>query len=196
MTVMSSVEAAFCRSAPWRGFARHTVLPWALRDAEVGSNVLEIGGGSGAMAYEFLKRERHIHLTMADLDPGMVTVARRRLQPFGDRATVVQGNASSLEFPDGQFDTLCTWLMLHHTIRWPEVLAEAARVLRPGGTIVGYDLTDSGPARTVHHVDRSAHRMIRPDDLFTQLEQLDFERITVDSALVGLVMRFRAKRPS
>lgn len=50
MSVMSTVEASFCRSAPWRGFARRVVLPWALRDTEVGPQVLEIGGGSGAMA--------------------------------------------------------------------------------------------------------------------------------------------------
>lgn len=195
MTVMSKVEAAFCRSAPWRGFARYAVLPWALRDAEVGPNVLEIGGGSGAMAYELLSRESDIDLTMADLDPNMIEVATRRLRPFAARATVVQGDATNLDLSDGQFDTVFTWLMLHHTIQWPEVLAEASRVLRPGGSIIGYDLTDSRLALLIHRVDRSKHRMIPPDDLTTQLQRLEFAAIRVEPALAGLVMRFRALRP-
>lgn len=69
MSVMSSVEATFCRSAPWRGFTRRVVLPWALRHAHVGPQVLEIGGGSGAMAYELLTREPDVRLTLADMGP-------------------------------------------------------------------------------------------------------------------------------
>ena len=50
MPVMSALEGAFCRSAPWRALARRTVLPWALGGEHLTGDVLEIGGGSGAMA--------------------------------------------------------------------------------------------------------------------------------------------------
>lgn len=191
---MSSIEAAFCRSAPWRGFARYTILPWALNGHEVGPDVVEIGAGSGAMAYELLRREPAIRLTAADIDPAMAGAAASRLRPFGARATAVTADAGHLDFPDATFDTVCTWLMLHHTIDWPAVLSEAARVLRPGGNLVGYDLTDSGPSRLLHRVDRSEHRMIRPEDLRAALTDAGFTGASVEPAWAGLTMRFQATR--
>ena len=195
MSAMSKVEAKFCRSAPWRGFARRVVLPWATRGAVIGLHVLEIGGGSGAMALELLRRNEGLHLTMTDVDPAMVAAAKTRLAPFADRANAVQGDATSLDLPDNSFDTVCTWLMLHHTIEWPSVLAEAGRVVRPGGTIVGYDLTESGVSRLIHRVDRSEHQLIRPADLQAQFVRQGFEASRVDPALGGLVMRFQASVP-
>jgi len=147
MSAMSKVEAKFCRSAPWRGFAQRVVMPCAIKDAVIGSQVLEIGGGSGAMAFEMLRQNDAVHLTTADVDPAMVAAAKTRLAPFADRANSVRGDATSLDLPDSSFDTICSWLILHHTIEWPSVLAEASRVVRPGGTIVGYDLTESGVSR-------------------------------------------------
>ena len=192
MSVMSNVEARFCRSAPWRGFARRVVLPWATRDVSLTGRVLEIGGGSGAMAFELLRREPNIHLTLADLDPMMVTAAQARLRPFAERASAVQGDATALDLPDDSFDTVCTWLMLHHTIQWQSVLAAARRVLRPGGSIVGYDLTDSAAARMIHRVDGSEHRLIQPGELETELKSQEFEAPRVISGLGGLVVKFAA----
>ena len=36
--------------------------------------------------------------------------------------------------------TVLSWVMLHHTVEWERALAEAIRVLRPSGQLVGYDL--------------------------------------------------------
>lgn len=190
---MSGVEAVFCRSAPWRGFARRVVLPWVLGRAEpLGREVLEIGGGSGAMAQELLGRDPGIRLTLADIDPAMADAARRRLAPFGDRARVTVGDGTRLDFPDDSFDTVCSWLMLHHTIDWEGVLAEVARVTRPGGLMVGYDLTDSAIARVVHRLDGSEHRLLRPADLERELGRLSGETPVVEQGLRGATMRFRA----
>jgi ubiquinone/menaquinone biosynthesis C-methylase UbiE len=196
MTAMSSIEAAFCRSAPWRGFARYAILPWALQGQTVGPDVLEIGAGSGAMAYELIRREPAIRLTAADVDPAMVAAAEARLQPYADRATAVQADAGNLDFPDHSFDTVCTWLMLHHTIDWPSVLTEATRVLRPGGTLIGYDLTDSAPSRLIHRADRSEHRMIAAADLRSGLGATGLQDVTVEPAWAGLTVRFRGLHPS
>jgi ubiquinone/menaquinone biosynthesis C-methylase UbiE len=194
---MSSVEAMFCRSTPWRAVARHAVLPWVLHGSFVGPEILEIGGGSGAMAYELLRRQPTARLTLADVDPNMLDAASRRLASFGDRARPTMSDATGLdEFADQSFDTVCSWLMLHHTIKWEAVLAESARVLRPGGTLAGYDLVDTPVARAVHRVDGSEHRLLRPDALEAGLERSGFEASRVELALGGLVMRFEARRPS
>jgi hypothetical protein len=47
MPVMSPLQAAICRSAPWRLVARRLVLPWALQGILPTGRVLEIGAGSG-----------------------------------------------------------------------------------------------------------------------------------------------------
>jgi len=50
MPAMSRFESAFCRGAGWRAFASRIVLNWALQGQQLSGDVLEIGGGSGAMA--------------------------------------------------------------------------------------------------------------------------------------------------
>jgi len=194
MSVMSNVEAAFCRSAPWRAFARRIALPWALQGTTVGADVLEIGGGSGAMASALLSRHPGTRLTVTDVDQSMVRAADRRLAPFGDRARVVVDDATELEFDDESFDMVCSWLMLHHTVRWERVCSEAVRVLKPGGLVVGYDLTDGRLARFIHRVDGSEHRLIRPSDLAHELRHLDVVEPQVRTARGGLAFLFRATR--
>jgi ubiquinone/menaquinone biosynthesis C-methylase UbiE len=54
-------------------------------------------------------------MTNADLDQEMVDAASARLAEFGDRVTVRQADATALPFPDGSFDAVLSWIMLHHT---------------------------------------------------------------------------------
>ncbi|HET7196206.1 MAG TPA: methyltransferase domain-containing protein [Nocardioides sp.] len=49
----------------------------------------------------------------------------------------------------GRFDHVLRFLMLHHAIEWPAALAETLRALRPGGSLRGYDLTDSRLSRAI-----------------------------------------------
>ena len=158
MGVMSGVEAAFCRSAPWRGFARRVVLPWATDGTDVTGSYLEIGGGSGAMAEALLRRHPAVRLTVTDVDPSMVAAIRARLDVYGDRVQVALADVLDLPYGDGNFDGAVSFLMLHHVIDWPEALAEVRRVLRPGGTFLGYDLTHAPIATAIHRLDRSPHR--------------------------------------
>jgi SAM-dependent methyltransferase len=194
--VMSRAEAVLCRSAPWRLFARRVVLPWALSGHRLTGRVLEIGGGSGAMADTVLRTHPETtELTVVDLDPGMVRSAGRRLAPFGGRADAEVADVTSLPFDGDGFDVVLSFLMLHHVIDWRDALAEAARVLRPGGRLVGYDLCRSGPAVAFHRADRSAVSMITPDELRSGLEAVGLVPASVRRSRGGLVMRFDAHKP-
>jgi ubiquinone/menaquinone biosynthesis C-methylase UbiE len=103
----------------------------------------------------------------------MVAVAARTLASFGARASARQADATALPFADASFDTVVSFLMLHHVIEWERALAEAARVLRPGGLLLGYDLLDGATARLVHRVDRSPFRLAPEDALRTALASWD-----------------------
>lgn len=172
MPEMTSYEQRFCRSAPWRWLARRVVLPWALQGAHVSGEVLEIGSGSGAMAAELLRRFPDVRLTATDYDDSMVDVARDRLREFGDRVDVKQADATQLPFPDESFDAVLSFIMLHHVIDWEKALAEAVRVLRPGGRLLGFDLLDSPTMHWLHRAERSPHRMMRWDELRQEVRDL------------------------
>jgi SAM-dependent methyltransferase len=193
MPVMSLVEQAFCRSAPWRHFADRVVVPWALHGVQLAGDVLEIGAGSGAMAAAITRQAPDARFTVTDIDPAMVRVAERRLA--GDsHVSVRTADVTALPFADGSFDYVTSYLMLHHVVHWQEAIHEAARVLRPGGRLVGYDLTPSVLAKAIHVADRSPYRLLSAEDLDAGLEAAGFEQRQVEPSLGGLVMRFVAER--
>lgn len=193
MPVMSRLEQLWCRSLPWRTLTGRVVLPWVLPHLDLSGEVLELGSGSGANAVELLGRYPTIRLTATDVDPRMREAARRLLEPFGDRATVEEADATRLPFPDASFDAVVSFIMLHHVIDWERAVAEAARVLRPAGLLVGYDLVQSAPARVLHRFDRSPHRLATASDLREQLSAVGFTDVKVTTSLAGTVARFRAQ---
>lgn len=83
MPIMSRAEQAFCRSAPWNLFARRAVVPWVLRGTTLTGDVLEIGGGSGAMAALVADRCPAARFTVTDLDERMVDAARKTPRVIG-----------------------------------------------------------------------------------------------------------------
>ena len=194
MPVMSTIEQAFCRSMPWRSFSRRVAFPWALDDSDLSGDVLEIGAGAGAMAVELLDRYPAIRLVATDVDARMRADAQRRLAGYGDRVRVCAGDATALPFAAGSFDAVLSFIMLHHVIDWEQALAEAIRVMRTGGVLAGYDLVDTRTTRLVHRLDRSPHRLARPEQLRTRLAELPVDDVSVSPALGGLVVRFHARR--
>jgi ubiquinone/menaquinone biosynthesis C-methylase UbiE len=191
---MSRFAQVMCRSAPWRFFAGRVVLPWALQGTQLRGDVLEIGCGSGAMAAEMLRRFPDVRLTATDYDESMVTVARRRLAPFGPRAHVRRADATDLPFPDASFDTALSFIMLHHVVHWEAALGELVRVLRPGGGLVGYDLMGDRGGHLVHGREHDV-RLMRRSELEQRLHALDVEG-RVRPAFGGLASRFAARVPS
>jgi ubiquinone/menaquinone biosynthesis C-methylase UbiE len=189
MPEMTGFEQGFCRSAPWRWFARNMVLPWALQGEHLSGDVLEIGSGSGAMAVELLRRFPDVRLTATDYDESMVEFARDRLREFGDRVEVKQADAAQLPFPDESFDAVVSFIMLHHVIDWEKALAEAVRVLRPGGRLVGFDLLDNRSMHWLHRAERSPHRIMPWDELRREIQELPLLGV-LNSGVGGFTARF------
>ncbi len=194
MPAMSRFECAFCRGAGWRAFAGRIVLPWALQGERLGGDVLEIGGGGGAMAARLLATRPGLQITVTDYDEAMVTAARARLATSADRASVRQADATQLPFPDDRFDAVLSFIMLHHVIDWEAAVGEAIRVLRPGGVLVGYDLVASRPGRWLHQAKGARHRLMAPRELRDRLADLPTEAVRLRPGLAGLVGRFTARK--
>ncbi len=81
------------------------------------------------------------HVTAVDLFPESAGRARAALRGLGGRATVEVGDVTSLRHPDGAFDGAFVYHTLHHLPDWRAGLAEAARVLKPGGRLYVSELT-------------------------------------------------------
>lgn len=109
------------------------ILGFADFGSAAGKKVLEIGVGMGA---DFLRWVRAgAEATGVDLTERAVELTRRRLADEGLTAEVRVADAESLPFPDGQFDIVYSWGVLHHTPDPARALAEAQRVLAPGGQL-------------------------------------------------------------
>ena len=100
--------------------------------------LLDVGTGTGRMAELFAARAGHV--TALDKSPEMLRIARARLQhlPAG-QVELVQGDFTALPFADAAFDTVLFHQVLHYAQEPAAVLAEAARVTRPGGAVAVVD---------------------------------------------------------
>jgi SAM-dependent methyltransferase len=200
---MSSIARSFCTSAPYRIVARRLVLPWALQGLKPRGEVLEIGAGSGAMSAELLSRYPAVKVVVTDYDPEMVEAARRALSAWNGRAVVQEADATDLPFPDGQFSLVLSCAMLHHVVDWEKALAEAVRVLQPGGHLAGFDLLDSPLMRLLHRAsghrgssqgEPGATRFLRPGQLEAELSRLPVESVRARPAAGSLALRFIATK--
>ncbi|MPV38987.1 class I SAM-dependent methyltransferase [Georgenia subflava] len=189
MPKMSGIETALCRSALWGRFARDVVLPWALQGQDVNGDVLEVGAGNGEMTAALLRRSPGVRVTLTDIDERMVAAARDRLRRTS--VSVEPADARALHFHDASFDFVLSFLMLHHVVNWQSALAEASRVLKPGGMLIGYDLTASPPAKLIHLVDGSRHQLLQPAELTTTVRDMGLD-VSLRTGWAGQVMRFLA----
>ena len=190
MPVMSKIERAFCCGALWRRSTDAVV--GTLQVDRLGRDVLEIGSGSGAVAAALQQALPGAAVTASDLDPVMVAAADRRLGPY-PAARAVPADATALPFADDTYDSVVSCLMLHHVIDWEAAVGEIARVLRPGGVFVGYDLVRTPAATWLHRLDRSPFRLLTPPELgdACRAEALS---VDVEPRYRGQAMRFVATR--
>jgi ubiquinone/menaquinone biosynthesis C-methylase UbiE len=187
---MSRFERAYCCSTVWRSSS--SAIARELCAQRLGRDVLEIGVGSGSVAQRLLSDTPELVWTAIDIDPHMTQAAATRLRGFAG-ASVKTADATAMPFPDDSFDSVVSCLMLHHIIDWERALAEVARVLRPGGTFVGYDLVRTPLAALFHRLDGSPHRLIVPDDFRAECARNGLA-ISLRSRLLGHVMQFVAHK--
>ncbi|MQA82447.1 MAG: methyltransferase domain-containing protein [Streptosporangiales bacterium] len=192
--MMRAVERSVCRSAGWGWLASRVILPRALAGVRPAGDVLEMGCGGGAMAAEMLAADPAITLTALDIDPSMVDATMRRLGPYGHRARAIEADCADLPFEAGSFDTVVSFLMLHHVGRWEDALGEVVRVLRPGGLLAGCDALDTRVARWFHQAQGARFRSAGHAELRRRLESLPLERIAIRTHLGGVIATFSARR--
>lgn len=96
-----------------------------------GKRVLEVGVGLGTDFVRFARAGADA--TGIDLTEAAVGAVRDRMALEGLEADLRVADAEELPFPDGSFDLVYSWGVLHHTPNTERALAEVRRVLKADG---------------------------------------------------------------
>lgn len=110
-----------------------------LEQAQVkpGQEVLDLGCGTGTLTVQISRTSPGVIVTGIDADPDALAIARAKAVREAIPVTYIRGFAQYLPFDSGQFDTVVSSLFFHHLTRTDKksALAEAKRVLKPGGAL-------------------------------------------------------------
>lgn len=188
---MNRIHRWLCRSGLWRRLLEKTVLPWMLKDAELGPDVLEIGPGPG-LATDLL-RLKTARITALEVDLTLARPLAARLR--GCNVSVVGGDGAAMPFASSAFSCAISCVMLHHvpsSRQQDQLLHEACRVLKPGGLLVGMDVRASLPMRLIHLGDTMVAS--DPGAFAARLAAAGFSDTWVEAHPQAFL--FRARRPS
>ena len=186
---MNFAHRWLCRSSHWKKAVETSILPWVLDAIELGPNVLEIGPGPGVTTD--LLRTRVQWLTCVEIDQKLAASLRQRTA--GQNVTVVHEDATAMSFPSETFDAALSFTMLHHvpsSALQDGLLAEVARVLRPGGVFAGTDSIYSRPFALLHLFDTMV--VVDPETFPERLRMAGFVRAQVD--VNQHAFRFRGRK--
>jgi SAM-dependent methyltransferase len=176
---MNRYHRWFCQSEGWRKRLQTGVMPWVLGETELGQDLLEVGPGPG-LSTDVL-RTRAERVSALEIDPRLAGALRTRLD--GSNVTVVEGDATQMPFEDGRFSGAVSFTMLHHVPSaelQDRLLAEVARVLRPGAVFAGSDSVVSLKFRLAHVFDTMV--LVPPESFAARLERAGFRDVQVSKA--------------
>ena len=111
----------------------------ALAELRSGERVLDVGTGTGVVAFQAAKQVGVNGKVVAiDLSAGMLAVARRQAERAGLNAHIEfrTMDAEALQFAEGSFDGVLSLFALLHFPNPLGALQQMLRVLRPGGRLI------------------------------------------------------------
>jgi ubiquinone/menaquinone biosynthesis C-methylase UbiE len=167
--------------------------------SQAAGDVLEIGMGTG-LNLPYYRDD--VRLTGIEFSSTMLELARKRAKDLGRAPDLRLGDAQALEFPDESFDTVVCTLALCTIPDDRRALAEAKRVLRPGGRLLLLEHVRS-PLLPI----RAGQRLLEPltlrfeadhllRDPVDHLAEQGLEIETLERSKLGIVERVAARKPA
>ena len=178
-----------------------------------GQRLLDVAGGTGDVAFRFLKRAPGATAVVLDMTESMLTQGRKRAdaESMADRLDWVVGDAMDLPFPDNAFDTYTISFGIRNVTRIADALHEAFRVLKPGGRLMvlefsqipndllqkAYDLYSfnvipvmgqvvAGDRESYQYLVESIRKFPNQDAFATMIRQAGFEQVSYRNLTMGV----------
>lgn len=172
-SVAGRMERHYSPGRTWEVTAR------ALIDLVEPGDVLDVACGDGVLVELMAARARSV--TGVDISARLIGAARRRLGTTGN-VQLLEADMHALPLPDARFDHVFLMHALAYTRRPQVVVAEAARLLRPGGRLVVAALNAHRHRETVRAFDH-VNLGLAPASLQRMLAgaRLKVERCTIAS---------------
>jgi len=114
----------------------------AMADVPGGGRLLDVGTGTGDIAFEALRIDPALQVVGVDFTAEMMKFGRRR--EGSEKIQWCLADALSLPFPDAAFDAVVSGFLLRNVVDVRSALMEQVRVVKPGGSVV---CLDTSPAR-------------------------------------------------
>jgi demethylmenaquinone methyltransferase / 2-methoxy-6-polyprenyl-1,4-benzoquinol methylase len=177
--------------------------------------LLDVAGGTGDIAFRAAKAAGSgFKATVCDINPDMLAVGRERAvaRHLDDRVLFIEGNAEELAFANNTFDGYTIAFGIRNVPRIDRALAEAFRVLRPGGRFLClefstvdvpgldriYDLFSfnvipplgravTGDADSYRYLVESIRKFPRPGEFAEMVRAAGFSRVSWQSFSGGIV---------
>ena len=139
--VFTSVASKYDLMNDLMSMGIHRIWKDAMMDwlaPRAGQRLLDVAGGTGDVAFRFLTRAPQASAVVCDMTEPMLIAGRQRAEAdaMADRLEWVVGDAMALPFEDNSFDVYTISFGIRNVTRIPDALAEAYRVLRPGGRLM------------------------------------------------------------
>lgn len=127
-----------------------------------GQRLLDVAGGTGDISFRFLKRAGYGYATVLDLTEPMLVEGRKRAEAerMADSLDWVVGDAMALPFADNSFDVYTISFGIRNVTRPEDALAEAYRVLKPGGRLMVLEFSQIPTPALQWAYDRYSFNMI------------------------------------
>jgi demethylmenaquinone methyltransferase/2-methoxy-6-polyprenyl-1,4-benzoquinol methylase len=181
--------------------------------------VLDLGAGTGDLAFEVMRQSPSSNVVAADFSAGMMQVGRQR--PGQPRPHWVLADAQRLPFADASFDGVVSGFLLRNVGDLPLALAEQVRVLTPGGRWASLETTPpargllrplvwlhfrlviptlgrliAGDAQAYQYLPSSTEGFLPPEDLANRLRQAGLQQVSSERLMLGTVAIHRGRRPA
>ncbi len=148
-----------------------------------GGEVLDVGTGPARLPIALCRADRRLRVLGIDLAGPMIELARRNVldAELADRIRFARGDAKSLPFPDGRFEAVVSNTIVHHIPDPAPALAEMARLVAPGGTLMIRDLARPADEATLDALVR-LHAGAEPPAARAMFRESLHAALTIDEA--------------
>lgn len=144
-------------------YEREWHVPLVARfDQYVDKQVLEVGCGIGTDGSQFARYGADY--VGVDLSPASITLAQEQFELRGLKGTLMVANAERLPFPDGRFDHVYSFGVIHHSPDVAAIVREIYRVLKPGSTatVMVYNRSSINYRVEISILRRALRQILRP----------------------------------